>query len=87
MTWRLQAQSLMMKTWRHGVYRFDSDFDSVISIVTARADPIIVPELYSQLVGYEQRQELHGRDYSTTNVASRDHGSPFVHSGFIRGHG
>jgi hypothetical protein len=36
----------------------DSDFDSVISAVTACVKPIGVPELYRQLVYHEQRQEL-----------------------------
>jgi hypothetical protein len=65
----------------------DSDFDSVISVVAAHAEPIIVPELYSQLIGYEQRQELHGRDYSTANTRTRGRGSPPVHGGFTRGCG
>jgi hypothetical protein len=56
----------------------DSDFDSVISAVTARAEPIT--ELYSQLIGYEQRQELRGKDYSMANAASRG-------GGFSRGQG
>jgi hypothetical protein len=63
----------------------DSDFDSVISVVAVRAKPIIVPELYSQLVGYEQRQELCGKEYSTANAASRGRGGPPVQGGFTRG--
>jgi hypothetical protein len=65
----------------------DSDFDSVISAVAAHAEPITVPELYSQLIGYEQRQELHGRDYSTANAVTRGRGSPLVHGSFTRGRG
>jgi hypothetical protein len=36
----------------------DNDFDSVISAVAARVEPIGVPELYGQLVYHEQEQEL-----------------------------
>jgi hypothetical protein len=37
------------------------DFESVISAVAAHAEPISMTELYGQLVGYEQRQELLAR--------------------------
>jgi hypothetical protein len=67
--------------------RLDSDFDSVIFAITACAELITVPELYSQLIGYEQRQELRGKDYSMTNAAPRGRGSPPVHGGFTRGRG
>jgi hypothetical protein len=60
----------------------DSDFDSVISAVAARIKPISVPELYDQLVGYEQRQELHGKEYSSANTASRERGEPLARGGF-----
>jgi hypothetical protein len=36
----------------------DPDFDSVISAVSARVEPISVTELYGQLLSHEQRWEL-----------------------------
>jgi hypothetical protein len=65
----------------------DSDFDSVISAIAARAEPITILELYSQQIGSEQHQELRGNDYSMANVASRGHGSPPIHGGFTHGRG
>jgi hypothetical protein len=62
----------------------DNDFDSVISAVAARVEPIGVPELYGQLVYHEQEQELWGKEHSTANVASRGRGSPMQRSGFGR---
>ena len=38
----------------------DSDFNSVVSAVVARVEPITVPELYTQLVSFEQRVEMQG---------------------------
>jgi hypothetical protein len=65
----------------------DSDFDSVIYVVIACAEPITISELYSQLIGYKQRQELCGREYSMANAATRGRGSPSVRGSFTRGHG
>jgi hypothetical protein len=49
----------------------DCDFDSVISVMAARVKLISVSELYGQLVYHEQRKELCGWEYSTTNTATK----------------
>lgn len=36
------------------------DFDAVVTSVTARVEPISVHELYTQLISYEQRKDIHG---------------------------
>jgi hypothetical protein len=59
----------------------------VISTVAARVEQITVSKLYGPLVGYEQRQELHGKDYSMANTASRGCGSPPTCGGFGHGRG
>jgi hypothetical protein len=53
----------------------DSDFDSVISAISARVEPISVVELYGQLVFHEQRHELRGKEYAMANAAARGRGS------------
>jgi hypothetical protein len=65
----------------------DSNFDLMISVVVARAKPITVPELYNQLVGYKQHQELRGKEYSMANAAPRGRGGPPLRGGFTRGRG
>ena len=40
--------------------RLDLEFDSVVSAVAARVEPITVNELYTQLISFEQRMEIHG---------------------------
>jgi hypothetical protein len=49
----------------------DSDFDSIILVVSVRVEPITVSELFGQLVFHEQRQELRGKEYSSANAATR----------------
>lgn len=50
----------------------DLNFDSVVSAVAARVEPITVAELYSQLVSYEQHLEMKGGgNQSSANLASR----------------
>jgi hypothetical protein len=46
-----------MKIWGGGgiLIGLDSEFDSVISAVSARVEPISVSELYGQLIYREQR--------------------------------
>jgi hypothetical protein len=65
----------------------DSDFDYVISVVSARAEPISLPELYGQLIYHEQRQELCGKEFFIANAASRGHGGPPTRGNFGRGRG
>ena len=69
----------------------DLDFDSVVSAVAARVEPITVTELYSQLVSYEQRLEMKGGgNQSSANLASRGGrggGSPNNHRGARGGGG
>ncbi|XP_066361342.1 uncharacterized protein [Miscanthus floridulus] len=48
------------------------DFDSIVSAVAARVEPIFVAELYAQLISYEQRKEMHGGgSQSSVNVATK----------------
>jgi hypothetical protein len=53
----------------------DSNFDSVISAISARVELISVAELYGQLVFHEQRHELRGKEYAMANAAARGHDS------------
>ena len=63
----------------------DEAFDPVVSAVAARADPISVGELFTQLISFEQRMDLRGKgNQSSANMISkggRGGGSP------SRGHG
>lgn len=54
----------------------DRDFDSVVSAVAARVEPISVGELYTQLTSFEQRMEMKndGGYQSSANMASRGGG-------------
>jgi hypothetical protein len=50
----------------------DSDFDGVIFAVSVRVEPIIVSELYGQLLAHEQCWELQQTsDFHSANAASR----------------
>ncbi|XP_021306842.1 uncharacterized protein LOC110431725 [Sorghum bicolor] len=50
----------------------DEAFDPVVSAVAARADPISVGELFTQLVSFEQRMDLRGRgNQSSANMISK----------------
>jgi hypothetical protein len=53
----------------------DSDFDSVISAISARVEHISVAELYGQLVFHEQRHKLRGKEYVMANAAARGRSS------------
>jgi uncharacterized membrane protein YgcG len=63
----------------------DSDYDSVVSSIAARTEPISFDELYSQLLAHENRLNHQnggqGSSQSSVNNASRGRG------GFSRGHG
>ncbi|WVZ68985.1 hypothetical protein U9M48_017854 [Paspalum notatum var. saurae] len=76
----------------------DADFDSLISAVAARVEPITLSELYTQMSSFEQRIELRqgatqssansamlGRGNSNSNNDSR--GRSRGRGGFGRGHG
>jgi hypothetical protein len=54
--------------------RLDLDYDSVVSSVAARVEPISVAELYTQLVIHEQRLELrNGGNQSSANSVTKRH--------------
>jgi hypothetical protein len=69
----------------------DDDYDSVVTAVATRVEPISLGELYTQLISHEQRLEMRsGGSQSSVNLASRggghnssNHGS----GGFGRGGG
>jgi hypothetical protein len=70
--WHPQEKDLMMKISSYILVGLDSDFDGVISVVSARVEPIIVVELYGQLLSHEQRWELRqSNEYHVVNTASR----------------
>lgn len=66
----------------------DEDYESVVTAVTTRVEPITVPELYAQLISHEQRKGLHpsgtqasantamkgGRNTGSSNNSSHDRG-------------
>ena len=50
----------------------DLEYNHVVSAVAARVEPITVGELYTQLVSFEQRMELHGGgSNASANMASK----------------
>ena len=77
------------------------EFNPIVSAIIARVEPITVGELYTQLVSFEQRMELHGggAQNSSANMAikggrgggnninnnARGHGGG-GHGGFGRGY-
>ncbi|XP_066396527.1 uncharacterized protein [Miscanthus floridulus] len=64
----------------------DADYNPVVTSVTARTDPISIPELYAQLLSFETRLELQdGGSYA--HVANRGRGNGNRGSGTARGHG
>jgi hypothetical protein len=67
----------------------DPDFDSVISVVSARVEPISVTELYGQLLSQEQRWELRQTsEYHVANAANRGGRGVFGRGrGYGRGRG
>lgn len=53
------------------------DFNPVVSVMAAHAEPITLGELYTQLVSFEQRMDLlvgNGSQNSSMNMASHGHG-------------
>jgi hypothetical protein len=57
----------------------DADYNSVVSSIAARVEPISFDELYSQLVAHENRLDLQngGQSLSSVNSASRGRGGFF----------
>lgn len=50
----------------------DRDFDSVVSAIAARIEPISVSELLAQLISHEERLELHNEgNQSSVNLAAK----------------
>ena len=50
----------------------DQDFDSIVSAVAARVEPITVNELHTQLIAHEQRLEMrNGGNQSSANLATK----------------
>jgi len=48
------------------------EFESIVSVVASRVEPISVNELYAQLIAFEQRKEIHGgSSQSSANVATK----------------
>jgi hypothetical protein len=48
------------------------EFESFVSAVASRVEPISVNELYAQLIAFEQRKELHGGgSQSSANIATK----------------
>ena len=71
----------------------DDDYDSVVTSVANRVEPISLGELYTQLISHEQRLEMHsGGSQSSANLASRggrgsNNNSNRGRGGFSRGGG
>jgi hypothetical protein len=64
----------------------DADYNPVVTSVTARLDPISIPELYSQLLSFETRLELQdGGSYA--RMVNRGRGNGSRGSGNSRGRG
>jgi hypothetical protein len=62
----------MMKISSYILAGLDSDFDGVISAVSARVEPITMAELYGQLLSHKQCWELRqSNEYPVANIASR----------------
>ncbi|CAA0836591.1 Unknown protein [Striga hermonthica] len=62
----------------------DYEYNSVVSAVVARVEPITVNELYTQLVSFDHRQEMLQLGQASANAASRGRGGG---RGFPRGRG
>jgi hypothetical protein len=55
--------------------RLDFDYNPIISTMVARVEPILVSELYAQLLSFETRWELtQGGQQASVNAARRGHG-------------
>ena len=56
----------------HILAGLEKEFDPVVSAMCSRVEPVTVPELYSQLLSFETRMNLHGgTSQSSANAASR----------------
>ena len=66
----------------------DMDFNPIVSVVTARTEPLSLGELYTQLVSWEQRMDLlHGGSSSSANTATHGGRGGFNRGGGGRGRG
>jgi hypothetical protein len=65
----------------HILTDLDNEYNSVVSAILARVEPISVNELYGQLLRFESRHALLGGNMLSTNAAMRGRG------GFTRGCG
>lgn len=67
----------------------DFEYNSIVSSLVTRSDPVTPPELYSQLLSFETRLELqHGTGSSSVNSAGRgDRGGSQQMRGSYRGRG
>jgi hypothetical protein len=61
----------------------DFEYNSLVSSITACAEPISFGDLYSQLLAFESRLELQGGGHSQSSANAATHGR----GGFHRGHG
>jgi hypothetical protein len=65
----------------------EEDFNSIVSGICARAEPILVGELYSQLIHFESRQELlyENQHQASANAGNRGRGTWRDRGGPMRG--
>jgi uncharacterized membrane protein YgcG len=66
------------------------EYDPIVSSIIARTTPVLISELYLQLLAFETRWALmnaHEGGGSSVNSASHDHGRSSSHGGFGRGGG
>jgi hypothetical protein len=63
------------------------EFESIITVVANIVEPITVPELYAQLIGHEQRKEIHtgGGHHLSANATTRGDCGGGGYSGGSRG--
>lgn len=60
----------------HILTGLNPEFESVVSALVARVEPVSLDELYSQLLSFETRMELYrGPDQSSANMAGRGRGN------------
>ena len=66
----------------------DTDYNPVVSAMTARVEPLTLGDLFTQLVSWEQRMDLLTRGSgSSANIASRGGRGGFGRGGGGRGRG
>lgn len=72
MGWRLEDEESVS----YILIGIDLDFNLVVSFIATRVELISIGELYTQLVNFEQRMEMHGggSQFSTNVVARGGHG-------------